>query len=280
MLRLTIEDFSPAAIAESGQCFRMRPVHTEEQCWELMAGRRYLRIWQLGDQEFQFSCSEEEWADFFRHYFDLDVDYSAYRAYCLEEDEFLKRCMSYGQGIRILHQDPYEALISFLISQRKSVPAIRTIVERMSEIAGEPIENAYGSFHAFPSAEALAACSIDELRPTGAGYRIGYILDAARQCASGELDLDGIGTLPDEELISVLMKLRGCGIKVASCTALFGFHRLGICPQDVWMNRVLHEKYQDIWPQQYQPVLGVLQQYMFHYARLEMRKTTNNRRIS
>lgn len=272
MLRLRIDDFSLPAIAESGQCFRMLPAADEDGAYDVLSGSRYLRIRDHQDGSFSVSCSREEWESYYVRYFDLEADYGIYRACCMPEDSFLRRCIAYGSGIRVLNQDRFEMLISFLISQRKSVPAIRTIIRKLSALAGEEIVNEYGCFYAFPAPEALAALSMEEIRTTGAGYRCGYILQAAESVRNGELDLTAMEILPDAELLQRLMEVRGAGIKVASCAALFGFHRIAVCPQDVWMNRILQEVYHGSWPEAYAPVLGILQQYMFHYARLNKDK--------
>lgn len=274
MIRLKIDDFSPAAIADSGQCFRMYAVNAGKAAsvgfadsWELIAGKRYLRITELDRNLYQLSCTEQEWEEYFRSYFDLDTDYGIYRSCVLPDDNFLQECIVHGEGIRILQQDSFEMLISFIISQRKSVPAIRTSVDRICRLAGKPFKNEFGDFYAFPEPERLAECTAEELAGCGLGYRVEYVLQAARAVANGELDLKDMQKLSDEALLKYLMELRGVGLKVASCVALFGFHRLGICPQDVWMNRVLMQKYRGQWPEAYAASLGVLQQYMFYYAR-------------
>lgn len=291
MLHLTIKDFDLTAIAESGQCFRMTEVGKLEDKYPVYkiitsGGCLLMSADPEGDSEsFLAGCTEDEWSSFYEHYFDLDTDYQVYRDYAVKEDRFLNQCMEYGKGIRILNQDPWEMLISFIISQRKSVPAIRTTVERLCALAGN--ENKYDSsewhelqpaipesisFFSFPDAEALSRLSPEDINSTGTGYRTGYIMEAVRGVLSGEVELEELKHLPDCELIEYLLKLHGVGIKVASCAALFGFHRLSVCPEDVWMKRVKEQFYDGKWPDSYEPVLGVLQQYMFYYARLEHSK--------
>ena len=291
MLHLRIDDFDLRAVAESGQCFRMTELGSLKPgypVYKVIASGRCLLI--SGDPEgdehsFLAGCTESEWDDFYKDYFDLNRDYSIYRNYADEKDSFLQRCMDYGKGIRILNQDPWEMLISFIISQRKSVPAIRTTVERLCALSGEekkldctvwhelnPALPESIVYYPFPDAETLAKYSPEEINSTGTGYRTGYIMEAARKASTGELDLCGLQKLSDEELLEKLLELQGVGIKVASCTALFGFHRLSLCPEDVWMKRVKEQHYSGEWPESYRPVLGVLQQYMFYYARLEHEK--------
>lgn len=266
-MKKRIEDFSPYVIAESGQCFRMR--RTGDSEYRLIASGRILSIKQTGENEFDFSCDESEFEEFWKHYFDLDTDYGQYRSLCLPEDAFLKECIAFGGGIRILNQDPFEMLISFIISQRKSVPAIRTSVERLCCALGDKLTDGNGVLtHAFPSPERLAEADTGVLSDCGLGYRAGYVREASAGVVSGETDLAGMSVLNTEELTAKLTGIKGVGIKVASCEALFGYHRLDTAPVDVWINRVLQNEYGGAFPEEYLPAAGVLQQYMFHYARI------------
>lgn len=266
-MKRRIGDFSPSCIAESGQCFRMR--RTGENEYSLIAGGRFLSVREEGGNEFSFSCSEGEFEGFWKHYFDLDTDYSAYRKLCLPDDAFLKKCISFGDGIRILNQDPFEMLISFIISQRKSVPAIRTSVERLCNALGEEIKSGDDVLtHAFPKPERIASADTSVLSDCGLGYRTEYVREAALGVMTGEIRLSEMNGLKTDELIERLMELKGVGIKVASCEALFGYHRLDTAPVDVWMKRVLENEYGGAFPQEYLPAAGVLQQYMFNYARI------------
>jgi len=288
MLHLTLKDFDLTAIAESGQCFRMTSVGTingKYPIYKIVAFGKCLLISgdpEGGNESYLASCTESEWEEYYNHYFDLSTDYEGYRSFADPSDEFLRTCMDYGKGIRILNQDPWEMLISFIISQRKSVPAIRTTVEKLCALPGKEssIDSSEWhalapeiperiSFHPFPDAETLSGFSAEEIGSTGTGYRTGYIMEAARGVYTGEIDLKSLCKATDEILLEELLKIHGVGIKVASCTALFGFHRLSLCPEDVWMKRVKEQFYSGSWPESYKPVLGVLQQYMFYYARLE-----------
>lgn len=264
-MRLKAEDFSIEAIAESGQTFRI--VKNDNDACRVTAFGKVLDIKGVGKGEYELSCTEEEFARIWRGYFDLDTDYTVYRSLALPEDEYLRRAIEFGSGIRMLNQEPWEMLISFIISQRKSVPAIRTSVERLSERFGAAIDGHPGSY-AFPKPEALANADVSELAACGLGYRVDYIRESAQLVCSGELDLDELAKLDTAELIDRLMQLKGVGIKVASCVALFGYHRLDTVPVDVWMKRVIDTVYNGELPAAYKPYAGVLQQYMFNYARL------------
>ena len=284
--RLRLPDFSPAAIAESGQCFRMF-ADTEPKSYWLIAHGKLLKIREVASEEYAFSCSVDEFERVWKDYFDLNKNYSEYRAIVPAEDQYLQRAMRYGKGIRILRQEPFEALISFIISQRRSVPAIRTAVAKLSAAFGTPLAppctgasepaaatatacSAAGApFYAFPTAEQLAAADLEQLAACGLGYRTGFVSACARSVAEGSLDLEGLARISTPDLIAALMELRGVGIKVASCAALFGYHRLDAAPVDVWMARVIQHVYGGEFPPAYAECAGVLQQYLFYYARME-----------
>ena len=304
----TIRDFSIEEIAESGQAFRV--VRANGGAWRVIASGRLLYLKDIGEERYELSCSDEEFDSFWRAYFDLDTDYELYRKAALPDDEYLQRAISCGRGIRMLRQEPWEMLISFIISQRKSVPAIRTSVERLSERFGKRLasnqnlacaagkeDSALNSAcagakfdsklnsdcagakfdlscrsseacYAFPEPKALAEADTKELAACGLGYRVDYVRNAARLVADGIVDLRVLAELDTAELLEALMQLKGVGIKVASCVALFGYHRLDTLPVDVWMKRVIETVYNGELPEEYRQYAGVLQQYMFNYARL------------
>jgi N-glycosylase/DNA lyase len=198
----------------------------------------------------------------------LDCDYAAIRAAADPQDTFLVRACDYGRGIRLLRQEPWEMLISFIISQRKNIPAIKTCVESLCARYGEQIEFGGEALFAFPTAERLAALEEAHFLACSLGYRAKYVLAAARLVASGALDLDANGSLNDPELYVSLLTVPGVGEKVANCVMLFGYHRLSRFPRDVWINRVEEREYGGAFPlERYPDTAGVLQQYVFYYAR-------------
>lgn len=268
MLTLALPDFSPAAIAESGQCFRMR--QREDGAVELTALGRFLRI-EPGEQPqtYRFSCPEEEFTALWRDYFDLGADYAQYRACCKKNDDYLRRACACGAGLRILRQDPWEMLVSFIISQRKSIPAIRTAIETLCTAYGDPFDGAGRRCFAFPTAQRLAGLTEADLAACGLGYRAKYVLDAARRAADGRLDLPALQNQPTDAVRQALLEVYGVGVKVAQCVLLFGYHRLEALPVDVWMDRVVQEVYGGKFPRSYGKYAGVLQQYLFYYVRAE-----------
>lgn len=265
MLTLSIADFSPAAIAASGQCFRM----TEQaNGWVLIAKDRYLSIRPGGEANtFTFSCTQAEFETLWKPYLDLDTDYAAFRARCLKRDAYLRAACEYGAGLRILRQDPWETLICFIISQRKNIPAIRQAVEALCRAYGARCTAGKTVYHAFPTPAALAAAAPEGLAACGLGYRAKYVYDAACRVRDGRLDLNALASLPTDSRRDALMGVYGVGIKVAQCVALFGYHRLEALPVDVWMDRILQDHYRGRFPASYAPCAGVLQQYLFYYAR-------------
>lgn len=262
MYETELKNFSIAKIADSGQCFRILPEGTG---YVVIAFGKVLRVTSAGSS-YRFSCDEQEFKNIWFKYFDLDCDYEKYKDVILPHDDFLKEAIHFGDGIRILKQDPWESLISFIISQRKSVKAIRTSISRLSHLYGKNID---GTHFSFPGHEILAKADEAGLRSCGLGYRLPYVLDAARSVDIGYIDLKNLGKLETSDLLKKLMELNGVGIKVASCVALFAFHRLEVLPIDIWMKRIIETRYGGHFPREYLPFAGVLQQYMYYYARLK-----------
>ncbi|MDR3051031.1 MAG: DNA-3-methyladenine glycosylase 2 family protein [Oscillospiraceae bacterium] len=258
--------FDLRKIAESGQCFRMTPLSAES--YRVIAGARCLTVTHRGGELFAFDCDAETYARLWAPYFDLDTDYARFVAAIPPEDAFLRAAVDYGWGIRILRQDPWEMLITFILSQRKNIPAIRRGVENLCERFGAPIGQKTPSLFAFPVPQVLAEQSAESLAPCGLGYRAPYVLAAARMVANGTLRLEALRSATDEELLSALLAVPGVGHKVASCVMLFGFYRIAAFPRDVWINRVVQNEYGGDFPLHlYEGCAGVLQQYMFHYIR-------------
>ena len=265
MVLVSSEQFDLRQIAESGQCFRMTEI--EPGRYRVIALDKAV-VLEERKSGILLDCSLPEYQGFWRDYFDRDTDYGEFLREIDESDPFLYAASEAGSGIRILRQDPWEMLVSFLISQRKSIPAIRTCIEALCSRFGEKIGGGKEPLYAFPTAERLAECTEDELAACSLGYRTRYVHEAAQKVASGELDLAAAVALDDEELYNTLLTLTGVGAKVADCVMLFGFHRLDRFPRDVWMNRVVNERYGGNFPfERYRGFLGVVQQYLFCYAR-------------
>ena len=276
MYKIKLNFFNPAKIADSGQAFRIHTI--DDTHTELVAHGRYLQIASLGNNEYAFSCSEEEFKNNWHDYFDLSRDYESIIKAAPEDDTFLNNAIQFGYGIRILKQEIFESIISYIISQRRSIPSITTCVERLSELAGteidipvldtpfvQPLKEAY---YAFPTVEQASKVTAEELNSIGAGYRTAYIMSAVEDFKSGKLDPDSLEKLNDDELYEVLLGMHGVGIKVANCAMLFGFQRVGRFPVDVWIKRIEDKYYGGHFPaENYPDSAGILQQFMFYYIR-------------
>ena len=194
----------------------------------------------------------------------MTTDYDAIRR-TLSLDPTLAHAITFAPGIRILRQDPWEALCCFIISQNNNIKRIKGIVQRLCSCLGEPIPSS--DCFSFPSSQRLAAATLEELEPLRCGFRAKYLLDAARRVSSGQVQLDAIPQMPLEQARAHLMQIVGVGPKIADCALLYGFHRLECCPMDVWMKRVFAALYPNGLPDCAQDFIGIAQQYLFHYAR-------------
>lgn len=257
------DDFDLKKIAESGQCFRPREIASGKYLF--ITKEHVLQMEKAQKDIYNVSCDEAEWEKIWIPYFDLDIDYKSRRKAIPKEDSFMVSAAELGKGIRILNQDPFEMLISFIISQRKSIPAIRSSVEKICDIYGKDINTDFGKFKSFPDALDIRNKGFDGLSQCSLGYRLPYITEVVNAVNSGEINLEKIKKYSDEDLISYLMNIKGVGIKVASCIALFAYNRGGIAPVDVWINRVIENEYNGVSPfPGYKENSGLYQQYAFY----------------
>lgn len=259
------DDFDLNKIIYSGQCFR--PVLFLDDLYRFIKDKNVLYIKKVSDNTYDAECSKKEWDEIWQDYFDLNTDYAAIRKSILPDDEFLNKAAKIGTGIRILKQDYFEMIISFIISQRKSIPAIKSSVEKLCERYGEVINTCHGNVYAFPTPERLNIVSEEELKECGLGYRVPYIKDACKKICNHEIDLNKLSTLSDDELLNTLLSMYGVGIKVANCISLFGYHRIKLAPVDTWIKKVIDNEYNGVNPfYQYPDNAGIMQQYMFYAA--------------
>ncbi len=242
-----------------GQCFRW--TEREDGSFEGIAHSRYLRLSQSGDTVTLHNIKEEDiplWED----YFDLLTDYGAIITK-LSADKTLALACKSSNGIRILKQDPFETLISFIISQNNNIPRISGIIGRLCEGFGSKIEGGY----AFPTLKQLEGVTVDDLAPLRAGFRAKYICDAVRKVSSGEVDFREIDALPLAEAREKLKLICGVGDKVADCVLLFAFRKYDAFPRDVWVKRLMAEFYPDGLPECTAGIEGIAQQFLFDYVR-------------
>lgn len=274
------DEFDPDKIIRSGQCFRSRKL--DDGTWMFLSTDRMLRMKREGGTDpmpavYEISCTPQEWSGFWSGYFDLSRNYAQIRQICLEiiDDRtdtaaasFLRNAAAEGCGLRILRQDPWEMLITFILSQRKNMPAIALSVEKLCrayghEIKAEGIYDLPSAVFSFPSPDELSCASEPDLRALGLGYRAPYVTDAAQKVCSGALDLQQAGSLDDEALYQTLMTVKGVGKKVADCICLFGYGRLARVPVDVWISRAVTCCGGNPFPA-FGPYAGIMQQYVFY----------------
>lgn len=268
--------FDIRKIAESGQCFRINRLYGST--YSIVAKGRYLEIHQdYTNNVLQLSCSNQEYKNVWMDYFDFSTSYLKIQQQASDKypnDRFLVESMEYGHGIRILRQEFFETLISFIISQRKSIPSIKRCVESLSMNYGDRINGLSLSgdcvtAYAFPAPSTIAQLDPDELRATcSVGYRSEYIIDAANWYLSkgSRYALSNLGYQTSCNIMQ--SEIFGVGKKVANCACLFGLHQLEACPIDVWMQRIIDEDYRESIPRWMDDeYAGVLQQYCFYYKR-------------
>lgn len=272
MITVELDNFSLREICQSGQCFRMH--ETDKNTYELIAGDKYLKMSQEGSIV-NFYCSDMEFICYWVPYFDIDADYSQYINKINPRDQYLTEAAQCGSGIRILRQDLWEMIITFLISQQNNISRIKKCIERLCTRYGEKIVLPDGTeFQAFPTPEQLSAADESELRELGMGYRARYIVETTRSILTEEVSLDKLYEIKYyHRARKELMKLSGVGEKVADCICLFGLHHLDAFPVDTHIRQVLDEHYRRGFPnRRYHGMRGIMQQYIFYY---ELMKNKN-----
>lgn len=264
MVEKSIENFRIEQICDSGQCFRMEQIR--ENTYSVIASGRYLELEQEGDM-CTFYCSEEEYEGFWEKYFDLASDYAFYIEQINPKDTYLLTAAGFGSGIRILRQDLWEMIVSFLISQQNNIVRIRRCIRNICEKYGEARTSDKGEiYYTFPAPEALAVLEEDALKECNLGYRSKYVVRTARSVVSGEVDLEAIRKMPYKKAKEELLKLFGVGEKVAECICLFALHHLQAFPVDTHIQQALNSHYKRGFPKRrYKGYEGVMQQYVFYW---------------
>ncbi len=245
---------------DCGQAFRW--TKNDDGFWCGVAGEKHLEIGKTGNDFVLKNTLKKDFDSFWCHYLGLDMDYEKI---CekLKEDTLLKSTIDEYYGIRILNQEPWEALVSFVISQQNNIKRIKLIINRLCEKYGKKL---FDGCYAFPTAETLAKLSVEDFEALGAGYRAKYLEKLAKDVQSREIDLEKIKSMTLDDARKALMNIYGVGIKVANCALLFGFQFYRAFPVDVWMKRVM-EYYPDGLPKCFEGYEGIAQQYLFHWAR-------------
>lgn len=239
-------------IANSGQCFRWRQI--KDSLYKIPAFGKELMISQDGDL-FYLSCDESEWNDIWKRYFDVDTDtdYNEAEKIIMESnDDFLKDAYQFGSGIRILRQDLWEVIISFIISQNNNIPRIKKSIEKLcDEVGGR-----------FPTNQELLQMDLSD---KGLGYRDKYIKEISKCCVFDFNILDGMG-FTYEQNKKILMNFKGIGNKVSDCICLFGLHHLDAFPVDTHVKTIIDREYDGKMPKWADcKYAGLFQQYIFYY---------------
>lgn len=275
-----INGFQPADIFENGQAFRFTDVGGG--VYEGVAYGRFLRVSETGGAAVLYPCAETDFEGIWRRYFDLARDYAALFAGC--GDTALRQGIAFAPGLRVLNQQPFEMLISFIISANNNIRRIRGIVQAICEACGEPFMFEGKTCYAFPTPARLAGMGEEKLRACGCGYRAPYIRGAARAVAGG-FDMEALRDTPYTQAKKQLQTLPGVGPKVADCILLFSLGHTCAFPADVWIWRVMRSAYgyagreKDMAAfarEKFGEYAGLAQQYLFYWAREKGRGVLNS----
>lgn len=255
-----VECLSLPLTLDCGEAFRWE--EQEDGSWSGAAYGKYLNIKEENGNFILKDTSLEDFENVWRNYFDLDRDYAAICAK-LKEDDLVRETIDEYYGIRILNQEPWEALVSFVISQQNNIKRIKGIIKRLCDTYGEKICDGW---HAFPTSKTLSKLSVEDFEAIGLGYRAKYVKKLADDVESGVIDLAAIKAMDLDDAKKTLLSIYGVGEKVANCALLFGFQFIRCFPVDVWMKRVL-QYYPNGLPECFRGYEGIAQQYLFHWAR-------------
>lgn len=274
-----VRDYDLAATLSSGQAFRWYP---QDHAWIGVVGRRWVRLRSASDAiTAETAAPTPDWV-WLVDYLQLEVDLDAVIA-TFPEDKPMQTAAAACRGLRLLRQDPWECLASFILSSTKQIVQIQQIISLLCARYGEPLPSAVPgqAAYAFPTAERLAALAEADLRACKMGFRAPFLLKAARRVAEGRLALHRLFDLPLEQARAELLQIEGVGAKISDCVLLFAFGRQGAFPVDVWVMKALRRLYfrgrkvnlrrlQAFAVTHFGPNAGFAQQYLFHYARLRM----------
>ena len=285
-----VKNFKLKQTFECGQCFRFHKI--SDTNYITVAFERVIELEEDGDNIIIYNSNEDDVKNIWIKYFDLERDYSAIKEE-LAKDDLLKKSVEFGPGIRILNQDPFEILISFIISARNSIPSIMKTINKISAKWGRKIEYKGEIYYAFPTVEQIKDASLEEIQETGASFRSKYIIDtigniyksmeAAKNGSEEEKEeykkynLDYIKSLSDDDCHKALQEFKGVGAKVADCIMLFSMEKYSAFPVDVWVKRAMIyfygaedaslNKIRIFARNKFGKLSGFAQQYLFYYAR-------------
>lgn len=271
------KNFEPKHIFECGQCFRWN--RDSSGTYTGTAFNRVLEVEKREKDILFYNTDIKEFEEIWIPYFDLYRDYDTIKNK-LKEDPLLELSMEYGKGIRLLRQEPFEILISFIISSNNRIPMIKRAIENICKKWGNTIEYKGSVYNSFPSPDRLLSARIEDFEACGTGFRAKYIYDTLRRLAElsqNEDYLSFIKALKDDDCHEELMKFTGVGPKVADCIMLFSMAKYSAFPVDVWVKRAMQKLYlapdvslkkiRDFGRNKFGELSGFAQQYLFYYAR-------------
>ena len=280
-----VELFDVRKVFDCGQCFRFDEVSNSRHDVEFagVAFGKYISVAQDGDTVYIYNATVEEYETIWKSFLGLDCDYGEINnnILSLSSSSALSDALERASGIRILRQDAWEAICSFIISQNNNIPRIKKLVAAISLECGKKVDLSgmeehladvhkahEGNFYSFPSPESLIDLGVAGLAALKVGFRAKYIFDAASRVSSGEIDLDLIEKMNTADAVKYLCSVKGIGPKVASCALLFGFAKLDAFPIDVWIKKVIAKYFDaDFDPDSLGQYAGIAQQYLFYYER-------------
>lgn len=258
-----------------GQCFRF--FEEEDNSFTIILSDRVINIKQIDNELIIISNNEDNLENIIKEYFDLNTNYEEINKYLLSLDDKLKEAITDSKGFKILRQDPFEVLISYIISQNNNVKRIMKSVDKLALKYGEKSEFNNKIYYLFPKYEKLKDISIDDLKDIGVGFRDSYIINALDLIKNNTINLDKINGMSTDEALSYLELIKGVGPKVASCILLFAYHKYDVFPVDTWVTKAMLVLYPNIESNQnkiiefakekYGIYSGVALQYMYHYMR-------------
>lgn len=274
------ESFELKDIFECGQCFRWN--ENEDGSYTGVINKGVLNVEKQGEKIIFTGFLDEDIEKIVRFYFDLDRNYEEIKAQLSNIDKYLKTSVEYGKGIRILNQDLWETIISFIISANNNIPRIKGIIEKISKKYGTEIEWNKQHYYTFPTPKQLSQATVEDLRALGTGFRDIRIYETTRKVLNKEFDLEEVYKKDTLSARDELLTLSGVGPKVADCILLFStLKRFDVFPIDVWVRRVMNELYiknedetkvskkeiMKIAEQKFGTLQGLAQQYLFYWKR-------------
>ena len=275
------DSFDLVHIFECGQCFRWNK--EQDGSYTGVIKSAVINVKQEQNKIiFSGECLDGDFENLIKEYFDLKTDYKEYKNKLSKIDQYLKESINFGNGIRILKQDLWETIISFIVSANNNIPRIKKIIEKISLNYGEKIQFNGKDYYLFPTPESLSKASVEDLRNMGLGFRDKRIFNTTKMILSKEVDIDNICKKnTTDEMREELLKLDGVGPKVADCILLFALNRIDVFPIDVWVRRVMNDLYmhneceekvnkrelQKLAEEKFLGLSGIAQQYLFYWKR-------------